>query len=93
MVLYFYTCSHAAFRKSAAKRLAFPDPVGGFTAALAKFLGVFALTQIPLAVAEGFLGLLAFRLLGDVAPAHMARLGLLRRPASSSSAVPAGATR
>lgn len=73
--------------------VAFPDPAGGFTGALAKFLSVFALTQIPLAIAEGFLGLLAFRLLGDVAPAHMARLGLLRRPAPSSPAVAAEVTR
>ncbi len=35
--------------------LAFPDPTGGFTASFCKFAGVFALTQIPLAISEGFL--------------------------------------
>ena len=40
---------------SAQLALAFPDPTGGFAAAFAKFAGVFAITQIPLAVSEGFL--------------------------------------
>lgn len=35
--------------------LAFPDPVGGFSASLAKFTALFAITQIPLAISEGFL--------------------------------------
>lgn len=35
--------------------LAFPDPVGGFAASLVKFAGVFAVTQIPLAISEGLL--------------------------------------
>ncbi|HEX5392935.1 MAG TPA: energy-coupling factor ABC transporter permease [Rhodocyclaceae bacterium] len=34
---------------------AFPDPVGGFTASFLKFAGIFAVTQIPLAVSEGLL--------------------------------------
>lgn len=40
--------------------LAFPDPVGGFTASLGKFLGVFAITQIPLAISEGLLTVLIY---------------------------------
>ena len=35
--------------------LAFPDAQSGFGGALAKFAGIFAITQIPLAVAEGLL--------------------------------------
>jgi len=35
--------------------LAFPDAVSGFGGAFAKFAGIFAVTQIPLAVAEGLL--------------------------------------
>jgi len=35
--------------------LAFPDPAGGIPAAFAKFAGIFAVTQLPLAVAEGLL--------------------------------------
>ncbi len=37
---------------------AFPDPAGGFTASFAKFAGIFAITQIPLAVSEGLLTVL-----------------------------------
>jgi cobalt/nickel transport system permease protein len=35
--------------------LAFPDAVSGFGGAFVKFAGIFALTQLPLAVAEGLL--------------------------------------
>ncbi len=35
--------------------LAFPDPASGVAGALLKFLSVFALTQVPLAVVEGLL--------------------------------------
>lgn len=35
--------------------LAFPSEVGGFMASFSKFAGIFALTQIPLAVSEGIL--------------------------------------
>lgn len=35
--------------------LAFPDPAGGVAGAIAKFAGVFALTQVPLAIVEGLL--------------------------------------
>ncbi|EPY00661.1 energy-coupling factor ABC transporter permease [Magnetospirillum fulvum] len=38
---------------SAQLALAFPDPVSGFGGAFAKFAGIFALTQVPLAIAEG----------------------------------------
>lgn len=38
--------------------LAFPDPVGGFTASVIKFLSIFAVTQLPLAVIEGILTVL-----------------------------------
>ncbi|WP_237152382.1 energy-coupling factor ABC transporter permease [Oryzibacter oryziterrae] len=35
--------------------LAYPDPVSGYVGAALKFCGVFAITQIPLAIAEGLL--------------------------------------
>lgn len=35
--------------------IAYPDPVGGIGASLIKFLTIFALTQLPLAVGEGLL--------------------------------------
>jgi cobalt/nickel transport system permease protein len=37
---------------------AFPDRAGGFVASLAKFGGIFAITQIPLAISEGLLTVL-----------------------------------
>lgn len=58
--------------------LAFPDP--DFPGALAKFAGVFALTQVPLALMEGLVGVLLFRFLGRVAAPELARRGLIRAP-------------
>jgi cobalt/nickel transport system permease protein len=43
--------------------LAFPAEVGGFMASFAKFNAVFAVTQIPLAISEGFLTVVVFNLL------------------------------
>jgi len=43
--------------------LAFPDPVSGFLGALTKFGGIFALTQLPLAIIEGLLTVLVVNLL------------------------------
>lgn len=37
---------------------AFPDPLGGIGGSFAKFAGIFAITQIPLAVSEGLLTVL-----------------------------------
>ncbi|MBB1508383.1 energy-coupling factor ABC transporter permease [Tessaracoccus sp. MC1756] len=62
---------------SAQLALAFPDAAGGFAAAFAKFATVFALTQIPLAAAEGVLGVLVFGFLARAARPELVRLGLL----------------
>lgn len=35
--------------------LAYPDPASGFVGSFVKFAGIYALTQIPLAIAEGLL--------------------------------------
>lgn len=43
--------------------LAFPDPIGGFWAAYGKFLGIFAVTQLPLAVSEGLLSVVVYNAL------------------------------
>ncbi|MEO8892307.1 MAG: energy-coupling factor ABC transporter permease, partial [Coleofasciculaceae cyanobacterium] len=40
--------------------LAFPAPVGGFVASFLKFAGIFAVTQIPLAISEGLLTVLVW---------------------------------
>lgn len=42
---------------------AFPDPISGFAGAFVKFAGIFALTQIPLAISEGLLTVLIFNAL------------------------------
>jgi cobalt/nickel transport system permease protein len=57
--------------------LAFPDAAAGITGALVKFLGVFAVTQIPLAIGEGLLGVLLFRVLTANARPELERLGIL----------------
>jgi cobalt/nickel transport system permease protein len=58
--------------------LAFPDPTSGVVGALAKFLGIFALTQLPLAIVEGLVTVLVFNALVRVAAPDLAGLALLR---------------
>lgn len=43
--------------------LAFPDSVSGFIGSLGKFLSVFAVTQIPLAIVEGIITAIVYNLL------------------------------
>jgi len=43
--------------------LAFPDPASGVADAIAKFAGIFALTQVPLAVVEGILTVIVVNVL------------------------------
>jgi cobalt/nickel transport system permease protein len=66
--------------------LAFPDAASGLTGAAAKFLGVFALTQVPLAIAEGLLGVLLFRVLTVNARPELERLGVLRPATAEETA-------
>lgn len=56
--------------------LAFPDPVGGFTASWVKFAGIFAITQVPLAISEGILIVLIFNALQTTAQPELKELGL-----------------
>lgn len=42
---------------------AHPDPTGGFMASLVKFLGIFAVTQIPLAICEGLVTVVVFNVI------------------------------
>ncbi len=60
--------------------LAFPDPAGGFVGAFVKFAGIFAVTQVPLAIAEGLLGVLVLRFLTGSARPELERLGVLHPP-------------
>lgn len=43
--------------------LAFPAEVGGITTSIIKFLGIFAITQIPLAISEGLLSVVVYNFL------------------------------
>lgn len=45
--------------------LAFPDPAGGILVSMAKFLGVFFITQVPIAIAEGLLTVIIYNLISD----------------------------
>lgn len=56
---------------------AFPDPTGGFVTSFAKFAGIFAVTQIPLAISEGFLTVLIFNALARFNPQELQELKLL----------------
>lgn len=66
---------------------AFPDPDSGVMGAAGKFLSIFAVTQIPLALAEGVLGILLFRFLAKVAAPQLTRLGVLS-PVAGTAAQP-----
>ncbi len=55
--------------------LAFPDPVSGFAGAFAKFAGIFAVTQIPLAISEGLLTVLIFNRLAQAQCRRIAGTG------------------
>jgi cobalt/nickel transport system permease protein len=56
--------------------LAFPDPVSGFWGSWITFAGIFAVTQIPLAIAEGILTVLIFNALRSTASNELKELGL-----------------
>jgi cobalt/nickel transport system permease protein len=56
--------------------LAYPDPVGGIGASFAKFAGIFAVTQVPLAVSEGILTVLIVSALRSNAPGELQALGI-----------------
>jgi cobalt/nickel transport system permease protein len=59
--------------------LAFPAVQGGFMAAFIKFVGVFAVTQIPLAISEGLLTLLVWNWLQDYGQQELKILGLFKK--------------
>lgn len=56
--------------------LAFPDPVSGFWGSWFTFATIFAVTQIPLAIAEGILVVLIFNALQSTANRELKELGL-----------------
>lgn len=58
--------------------LAFPSEVGGFSASMAKFLGIFATTQLPLAIIEGILTVIVIIGLESYAKTELKELGFMR---------------
>lgn len=57
--------------------LAYPDPSSGFWGSWAKFMGIFSITQIPLAVAEGLLTALVMLYLLKHQREELRELGLV----------------
>jgi len=57
--------------------LALPAETGGVPASLVKFTGVFALTQVPLAVSEGLLTVVVFNILVDYNKKELQELSIL----------------
>lgn len=68
--------------------LAFPAPEGGIAESLAKFLGIFAVTQIPLAISEGILTVVVFNLLQQYNREVLVEQGVVSEVTQS---IPAGA--
>jgi cobalt/nickel transport system permease protein len=58
--------------------VAFPAPVGGFIASFAKFAGIFAITQVPLAISEGLLTVLVWNWLQSYNPQELELLQLIK---------------
>ncbi len=58
--------------------VAHPSPVGGVGASIAEFMGIFAVTQIPLAVIEGILSAVVYMLLQSFAKPELREIGMLQ---------------
>jgi cobalt/nickel transport system permease protein len=56
--------------------MAYPDN-GSFMISLIKFLGIFAVTQLPLAVSEGFLTVVVFNILEKYSNKELSELGVI----------------
>lgn len=56
---------------------AHPSAVGGVGASVAEFMGIFAVTQIPLAIVEGILSAVVFLLLQNFAKPELREIGVL----------------
>lgn len=57
---------------------AHPSEVGGVAASIAEFMGIFALTQVPLAIIEGILSAVVFLLLENFAKPELREIGMLQ---------------
>jgi len=59
--------------------IAFPSEIGGFTASFLKFMGIFAVTQVPLAISEGLLTVLVINMLTVYSEEELIELNVLER--------------
>jgi len=57
--------------------IAFPSPNGGIVFSFIKFLGVFALTQLPIAISEGILTVVIFNVLKQNSKKELESLGVI----------------
>lgn len=58
--------------------LAFPAATGGFMASFIKFAGIFAVTQVPLAISEGLLTVLVWNWLSNYGHQELEMLNLMK---------------
>ncbi len=58
--------------------MAFPTDGGGMMASIVKFMGVFAITQVPLAISEGLLTVVVYNLLTTYNKEDLKELALIR---------------
>jgi cobalt/nickel transport system permease protein len=58
--------------------LAFPSATGGFMASFIKFAGIFAVTQVPLAISEGLLTVLVWNWLSNYGRQELEMLNLMK---------------
>ncbi|AKN29587.1 cobalamin biosynthesis protein CbiM [Clostridium carboxidivorans P7] len=61
--------------------LAFPDATGGIATSVIKFMGIFAVTQIPLAISEGILTVIVFNLLSNYNKQELIELNVIPKEA------------
>jgi cobalt/nickel transport system permease protein len=65
---------------------AYPDPVSGMGGSVLKFLGVFAVTQVPLAISEGLLTVLVINLLLENSKPELRALNFISEEVSDATA-------
>ena len=59
--------------------LAFPAEVGGVMASVMKFMGIFAVTQVPLAISEGILTVIIFNTIENYAKDDLMELNIFSK--------------
>ena len=71
--------------------LAFPAPEGGILESFVKFVSIFAITQIPLAISEGILTVVVMNLLRQYSPEVLVEQGVLAEAPAPAMVRPAEA--